>query len=111
LQPSTCRAPTPDGDPTTQTDNDGAGGDSSEQTPIQPGNRIPLLTRSAPVGDRILEKFWAHENDTSPASSDLRCPFAHKIINAIARDRSKASGETMERPFAETKDITTKNVR
>jgi hypothetical protein len=54
LLPSSRHASTPDGDPTTPTAKDCAGGDCSGRIPIQPGNHNPLLTCSAPVGDRRL---------------------------------------------------------
>jgi hypothetical protein len=62
-----------------------AGDDRNERTPIQQGNHFPFFTHSAPIGNRIVGRFWAHENDNGE-EDEISTPTTEDLIAAASRE-------------------------
>jgi hypothetical protein len=61
-----------------------AGGDCSERTLTQQGNRSPLFTHSAPVGNRIVGRFWALETENGDDEDEISNPTTEEFIAAAS---------------------------
>jgi hypothetical protein len=79
LHPSTC-SPTPDADPTTPTDNDGAVADCSEGTLIQPGNRI--LCSNAQL--QLVTGYWEDSGQMKTTQGMTMKKFQHQQPNSLS---------------------------